>query len=214
MTKDGEWCAWQSVRGWGTPCLAVVLRRAGKLGKATRLPGGRCRGGLGFLWRKPRRKSSGGGGPRPPRGGGGGGGGGRAPRPDAGGGGGGGGVGGGVGRVCGVYRGGNPPRGAPPRAPPLRKGGSFPKNLFSGGRVAGRLGLFFWQPACGPHSGRPQGEPPTTWAAGGRFSCPCGENGKNRNDKKKNSGKADTPTSVPEGYVLSVPAAQSVGGSP
>ena len=105
-------------------------------------------------------------------------------------------------------------QGAQPPGSPLRKGGSFPKNLFSGGRVAGRLGLFFWQPACGPHSGRPQGEPPTTWAAGGRGSFPYGENGKNRNDKKKNSGKADTPTSVPEGYVLSVPAAQSVGGSP
>ena len=87
-------------------------------------------------------------------------------------------------------------QGAQPPGPPLRKGGSFPKNLFSGGRVAGRLGLFFWQPACGPHSGRPQGEPPTTWAAGGRGSFPYGENGKNRNDKKKNSGKANMKADI------------------
>ena len=83
-------------------------------------------------------------------------------------------------------------QGAQPPGPPLRKGGSFPKNLFSGGRRLAGGGLFFddW-PAAHSAKGPKASRPPLGRLGALLFSLWGGRKRRNRNDKKKNSGKAN-----------------------
>ncbi len=67
-------------------------------------------------------------------------------------------------------------RGCGPWTPGVRGGDSSPHTPLLWFVETGRGVFFRLSAACGPHSARPQGEPPTDWAAGSDRAYPLGAN--------------------------------------